>query len=365
MRRTWTICAVCFLCLCLLTCVRQVTPPIRNVKPVLVVQGLITTAPGPYTVNLSYSGPYTNTLQATQQDSAYFIADARVVIKDDVGDSTTCTYTSPGNYLSDNPRFIGRIGRTYTLEIYLSNGQEYLSKPETIQAVAPIDSLSIGYDSLGLTGIQPPPLIVTVNTHDPGNGLHYYRWAATGYYPRKSWGGPCGIGDPPCANPFVCTCHALCEQKNPAPIAITLFSDQLSEGRGIIQPVYYSPVYWFGIHYVDISQYSQTLDSYQFWEQYLAQTNRTGSILDPLPSPVIGNIYNAADSTDLVLGLFDAADVFEEKVSIVPFFLLQYELESIAGSYILPGDCQLTYPGALPDGTGPPAWDSAQVINVH
>jgi hypothetical protein len=366
MRKTWVISAICFICLLLTTCVKQVRVPVRNVKPILVVQGLITTAPGPYTINLSYSGPYTNSLEATQQDSMYFITDAKVVVKDDQGDSTDCSYTSFGNYLSDDPQFMGIIGRTYTLAVYLSNGQEYLSKPETIQAVPPIDSLSYGYDSTGMTNILPPPLIVTANTHDPGNGPHYYRWSGSGYYPRKSWGAPCnGFTDPPCTNPFMCTCAALCEQLNTAPMEVNLFSNQLSAGKEIIEPVYYSPVYWFGIHYVDIAQYSLTLESYQFWEQYLAQSDRTGSILDPLPSPVVGNIYNAGDSSDLALGIFSASDVFEQKVVVVPFFLQEYELESVAGQYILMGDCHLTYPNSLPDETAPAAWDSAQVIDLY
>ena len=366
MRKRWAIYAACFVCLLLTTCVRQVTVPIRNANPILVVQGLISTAPGPYTINLSYSGPYSNSLQAMQQDSMYFISDAKVVIRDDRGDSTNCSYMSFGNYLSNNPQFIGTIGRTYILAIYLSNGQEYLSKPETIQPVPPIDSLSFGYDSAGLTNILPPPLVVTVNTHDPGNGPHYYKWSASGYYPRKSWGDPCDpYFDPPCTNPYMCTCFALCEQANTAVSEINIFSNQFSGGKEIIKPVYYSPVYWFGDHYVEIDQYSLTLDSYHFWEQYLAQSDRTGSILDPLPSPVIGNVYNAGDSSDLALGIFSASDVFKKKVVLVPLFLQEYELQSVAGQYILMGDCQATYPNALPDETAPPAWDSAQVINIQ
>lgn len=365
MKKRRIIYAVFFCLLFQTTCIKQVRVPVRKVPPILVVQGLVTTGPGPYTINLSYSGLYTNSYQAAQQDSQYFISDAKVVIKDDLGDTTTCTYSTSGNYLSENPQFVGAVGRTYTLFVYLSNGQEFLSKPETIQAVAPIDSLSIGYDSTGLTGILPAPLIVSVNARDPGNGPHYYRWLGSGYYPRKSWGFPCdAYADPPCTNPFMCTCFAECEQENTTADNLAIFSNQLSEGQEISKPVYYSPVYWFGDHYVEIDQYSLSLESYQFWEQYLAQTDRTGSILDPLPSPVVGNIYNAADSSNLALGLFSASDVFRMKVVLVPFFLQQYELESFASQYISKGDCQFVYPNTLPDLTTPAAWDSAQVINL-
>ena len=88
MRESWTIYAICFICLLLARCVRQVAVPVRNVKPILVVQGLITTAPGPYTINLSYPAPTPTACRPLEQDSTYFIADAKVVIRDDLGDST-------------------------------------------------------------------------------------------------------------------------------------------------------------------------------------------------------------------------------------------------------------------------------------
>ena len=167
--------------------------------------------------------------------------------------------------------------------------------------------------------------------------------------------------DPPCTNPFMCTCFALCEEANTLASQVNVFSNQLSAGKAIIIPVYYSPIYWFGDHYVEIDQYSLSLESYQFWEQYLAQTDRTGSILDPLPSPVIGNMHNAADSSDFALGLFSASDVFEEKVVLVPLFLqtfnLQNELESIGEQYSLHGIASSPIPTRyrmkrrLPDGT--------------
>ena len=346
-------------------CVRQVKVPVRKITPLLVVEGLVTTSPGPYSINLSYSGPYTNSYDAGQ-DSQYVVPDARVVIRDDAGDSTTCTYAGSGNYLSDSAGFVGVVGRTYTLAIYLSNGKVYLSKPETVVAVAPIDSLSVGYDSAALTGIEPFPLVATLHARDPGNGSHYYRWATSGYIPRKSWGSPCDpYTDPPCNSPFVCTCHALCEELNTLPTQLYVYSNQFSQGQQIILPVYYSPVYWFGNHYMEVDQFSMTLSSYQFWEQYLAQTSRTGSILDPLPSPVIGNIFNAADSSDLALGIFSASDVYKKKLIVVPYFLQEYSLEANAGSFILPGDCQMVYPNALTDNTGPAGWDSAQVLNLY
>ncbi len=346
------------------SCVRNVTVPIRTVQPKLVVEGWITTDPPPYSINLSYSGKFASAYQ-TNVDSQQFIYDAKVTIKNDLGDSTTCVQSVNGTYLSSDPNFIGTIGRTYTLKVYLSNGMVYQSKPEKIVPVPPIDSVSLFYDSTYIAEVRPAQIIVSVNSHDPPDTANYYRWTASAYVTRKSWGEPCGLGDPPCYNPYVCVCSAFCDQLVVGG-QINIFSDQFSDGHEIIgQPVFYSPIYWYGYHYVQINQYSLSQEAYQFWEQFLNQTNRTGSILDPLPASLIGNIYNIADSNNIALGLFSASAVYTKKIIIKPDFLQTYLLEVSASFYIQPGNCHKVYPNSLENDAVPEGWEDAEVINMN
>src|SRR5271154_6134825 len=79
------------------TCIRRITPPIRQGAPILVVEGMITTDSSPYIIKLSYTGNFTNA--STRIDSNQnFINDAKVFIKDDEGDSVSCDLISPGTY---------------------------------------------------------------------------------------------------------------------------------------------------------------------------------------------------------------------------------------------------------------------------
>lgn len=345
-------------------CVRNVTVPIRNVQPMLVVEGWITTDPPPYSINLSYSGKFTSAYQ-TNLDSQQYIYNAKITIKDDLGDSTSCIQSVKGTYLSTDSNFIGKVGRTYTLKIYLSNGLIYQSKPEEIVPVPPIDSVSLLYDSSYIADVRPAQIIVSVNTKDPADTTNYYRWTASGYVIRKSWGEPCSPGSPPCYNPYVCSCGAFCDQLIVGD-QVNIFSDQFSNGREIIgQPVFYSPIYWYGYHYIEIKQYSLNRQAYQFWEQYLAQTNRTGSILDPLPASLIGNIYNLADSNNLALGYFSASAAFTKKIVIKPDFLQTYWLEVTASFFIEQGSCQMVYPNTLPNDAIPTGWENAEVIDMR
>jgi hypothetical protein len=354
-----------FACLVLffsLSCIRQINVPERNPTPQLVVEGMITTDPPPYHINLSYSGIFTN---AYLVPKPLFISDAKLTITDDLGDSTACQWIGNGTYQTSDTNFMGSIGRAYRLTIQLANGKTYVSKPERIEAVPPIDSVSVVYDSTFITDIRPTQLIISVNTHDPAGMRNYYRWTAFGYIPHKSWGGPCSISSPPCSDPFICTCHALCVQlvNNDQ---INILSDQFIDGKEILQqPVFYSPLYWFGRHFIEIKQYSLSQDVFIFWEQYQNQTNRTGSILDPLPASLLGNVYNLADSNEVALGLFSASAVYTKKIILVPFFLQRYYLESVAGEYVLMGDCHYAFANSLPDDADPTGWDSAQLINLH
>ena len=347
------------------SCVRRISPQIRQGAEELVVEALLTTDSVSYIVKLSYTGNLTNA-SVNVDPNQNFINDARVIIKDTGGDSTLCSLISPGTYQSKDSNFVGTVGHSYILEIYLSNGKTYISSQETMNPVPPIDSLSVVYDGSYITGVRPTQFIVSVNSRDPANLRNFYRWAASGYIPRKSIGTPCGAL-PPCSPTecgFLYQCQAQCEQlvQN---IQINILSDQFINGNEIIQPVFYSPIYWFGKHFIEIKQYSINKDTYVFWQQFVGQTNNTGSILDPFPTSLLGNIHNATDSNDIALGYLEVSAVATMRIVIVPYFLQQYYLVDIASEFIQPGDCQFVYPGALPDDTNPSGWEDAEVIEFH
>ena len=106
-------------------------------------------------------------------------------------------------------------------------------------------------------------------------------------------------------------------------------------------------------------------DLYVFWQQYLQQTNRTGSILDPLPSSLIGNIHNQSDSNDVALGYFQTSAIITKKVIIIPHSIQLYILESTAAQYIPMGDCHGSIPNTLDDDAMPPGWENAEIIDFY
>ncbi len=355
-----------YLCCCVFittACIKQIPPPIQRSSPRLVVEGMITNDTTPYFVSLSYSGQFTNAFLSVDS-SRILISDAEVIIRDDTGDSSMLQLVSPGLYRSSPGLFLGTIGRSYILEIHLSDGKVYVSHPESIRPVPPIDSLSVVYEGSLNVEVSPTRMIIATNTSDPAQQKNFYRWTASGYAPRKSWGTPCSPFDPPCLNPYMCNCNALCEQLT-VDHGINILSDQLIDGNSFHRTVYYSPVYWFGKHYIEVKQYSLSPEIYGFWKKYQEQTERTGSNLDPLPAPLIGNIHNVSDSNDLALGYFQASAVAKKRLVIFPQMLQQYLLESIAGQYIPEGDCHSVVPNSLPNYEAPDGWVDVEVRVIH
>jgi hypothetical protein len=68
-----------------------------------------------------------------------------------------------------------------------------------------------------------------------------------------------------------------------------------------------------------------TREAYQFWKRYQEQLERTGTILDPLPSPIEGNVYNVNNPSDLALGYFAASGIFKKR-TIIPVQALENNL---------------------------------------
>jgi hypothetical protein len=279
--QTYFVLLVCSISLT--SCLEEVQIPIRTESAQLVVEGGITNELPPYTVRLSYSG---NQIYATNYNLNLAVTGAIVVIKDDKGDSTSLepSYYERGVYRSEDPSFMGKVGRTYTLKIILKEGKTYISKPEKLNYCPPIDSLISNYEDVR-NETYPDGYQVYLDTRDPANAQNYYRWSAYGY---SRVGKLCGD------NSF---CPNLCGATTAFNFCwvpryqtkINILSDVNINGNPIRKrPVFFSPVYAVGKHLIEVSQFSISREAFQFWRLYDEQSTRTGTILTHYPHPYKG-----------------------------------------------------------------------------
>jgi len=341
------------------SCIKQVTVDTRTEKPILVVEGSITTDTVPYRVRLTYSGPFTSTRDISDEQIE---KNAIVTIEDNGGNATPLVYKDSGIYITTDPSYIGKVGRSYHVNILLKDGTRFISRPETIKPVQPISAVKVNF-MMDFSIELPTYLNVSVDTKDPAAEENYYQWKFYSLIMRQTWGVPCG---------FQCIKFEYCYQAQ-VDNEIRVLSDQNINGNEIKnQTVGRSYIYTYGNPYVEIAQLSITREAFQFWKRYQDQLTRTGGVLDPLPASIKGNVYNANNDADFALGYFSASSVFRKKVIIIPYSITEYLLDISARSHIPQGwlSCFEYYENALPYPDGryappPPGWENAEQIKVY
>lgn len=126
-----------FFVLLLSGCQKVINVELNNASPRIVIEGIITDGPGPYSVKISESGSYFD------QSDLPPVTGAEVIITDNTGISDTLKEATPGIYITSKIK--GIPGRTYNLKV-ISGNNEYTGTSTMFSHV--------GIDSLGLSKSQ-------------------------------------------------------------------------------------------------------------------------------------------------------------------------------------------------------------------
>ncbi len=319
----------------LLSCIEQVELPYRNEEPILVVDGEITNEAPPYNLRLSYSGKFVSGSIIT---SRLAVNGARVIMKDDKGNEIRFRQNvfEPALYQTDT-KYQCEAGRSYSLRIELPDGKIYIVKP---QLMKPISTIAKIYADKTKDFVR-----FYIDTKDPENTVDFYRWKSYSISLKITNGATSG-GDG--------TCGGSCWTYNKEDAA-NIFSDKYINGKEIKKRlVHYSPIPFqapLSQHYAEIKQLSISQEAYLFWQQYEEQKTRTGSIFDPLPSTIIGNIVNEKNEKDFALGFFGVSAVSTKRLMGNPMDLtfsdeVSFDISPPTVITTTPnGDCRTTYPG--------------------
>ncbi|MDO1447255.1 DUF4249 domain-containing protein [Rhodocytophaga aerolata] len=317
------------------SCINEIELPIRSESPRLVVEGMITNEKPPYIVRLFTTGDF---LSSRYPPASLGVQSALVTITDNTGRSTTlkAVLEQPGVYQTVDSTFRGEIGRLYTLAVRMPDGKTFQSQPEQLLPVPVLDELKAKFVDVPDRS-QPSGYQVLVDTQDPVETANYYRWSAYGYVRRESEGLPM-IGGGICCK----SCWLLIANNE-----VNIFSDANINGNRIQERfALFSPFYVRGKQYVEVSQYSLTREAYQFWKLLDEQQTRTGSLFDPQPAPIEGNIYNVENTNELALGYFGASAVSRRRLIIAGDTVTMFPDYQKAFVPLGPKDCRFAFPNA-------------------
>ena len=152
----------------LMSCEKVIDVDLKDAQPRLVIEGNVTSEPGPYVVSLSKSGSYFdyNTLERVQNGV--------VTIKDEDGNAEVLTEVSPGIYHTENMQ--GMENTNYTIQV-ISEGETYTAN-EYLPNKIEIDTLFYIKDKPGSFGPNQDKETYSIYCvfSDPVETTDYYRF---------------------------------------------------------------------------------------------------------------------------------------------------------------------------------------------
>lgn len=339
-------------------CIEPIDVNTEVESALLVVEGFITDEPGPHTIRLSRLAKFAGELEGgniEQED------DAEIFIEDDLGTrieveqqveivSEIMNLQTPLGLIQDTVEipiktiyttpegFRGEIGRTYVLNVRLLNGRMYQSTPQTILPAPELDSLIFSFvklpsaDEVTFTS----GLEVYSRWQDPPGEENYYIWVAnTGTYQLISR--PDQYIDPVTSTPAPKGCCAVCYVPDNLS-QIIVHSDLRTDGA--VQTVLSAFIEDDGIrlkdrYLLEVNMFTVTKEAFAFHRLVQSQLSIQGSILDPPPGEITGNITNVSDPQEVVIGFFGAYNSSQRSRFISPS-----DLEEPQRQVVLPDDCR-------------------------
>jgi len=299
-------------------CVEAYFPPLDGNEKVLVVDGSINNAAGPYTVRLYYS----SSIYSPVYDP---VTGAEVRIRDDAGQSESLAEISPGRYQSRADGIQGQVGRAYQLQIQTAEGTSYQSSWESLPAPIGIDSvypeveyrqsLETSYD---LAGYQ-----FYLDTKAPPETNAYVMWNLEATYKYMADYVISFVFDQNGQRPFPDPdIYRTCWRTYQPPEWFTqTLSAQVSPG-GLDR---------FPLHFIDtegpllalrysllVRQQVLTEPAFRFWDDLRKQAEDQGELYARQPYQIRGNVRNEANPDEVVLGYFFAAGLAEKRIFVEP-----------------------------------------------
>ena len=233
---------------------------------------------------------------------------ATVRIESQSGQNWTLKENANGNYSANLSL---SASDKYRLKISTKGGKQFETGFLDVKSTPPIDSVSWA---------QGEEVDIYVHSHDPSNNTKYYRWEF-----RETWEYHAFFDTnlsfqngqivflTPAEQMYTCWSTA-------ASGSILLGNTTvLSEDRVSYQPVQklFPPSQKLSYKYsILVRQFGLSEEAFNFWSTLRKNTELTGSLFDPQPSQLPGNINSMNDPSEKAIGFISAAVVSEKRVFI-------------------------------------------------
>jgi Domain of unknown function (DUF4249) len=293
-------------CILLCDCVQQYVSPYKSpATGYLVVDGYIS-GNGMTQYSLTRSIPL-------QSDSAVpAVTGAQLQVEGN--DNSVYPLTGLGNGLYGVDSLTLSTAVEYRLRITIPGGETYLSEFVPYKLTPPIDSVNWIQNGDGVT--------IYANTHDPTNSTRYYQWAFDQTFEYHSAESSEFIFNPS---------DTTVIPRTPAQQIFTCWTDipPTSIVLGTTAKLAQDVIYEFPLvnipagsrelsveYSILVTQYALSDSGYYFLSQMAATTQALGSIFDPQPSQLTGNIHSLSNPAEPVIGYIQAGAAQQQRIFI-------------------------------------------------
>lgn len=306
-----------------MACVEPYEVEVPEGAQLLTVEGIISTGPGPHAITLTRSATYGSIFEGLIRP----VSLATVVVRDNEGNVTFLTegVDARGTYFTP-ANFSAQVGKSYTLQIQTAEGKVYTSSPEQVAAVPAIQNLDIRTVTIPTEGSSLPKsgIQLIVDLKDPADQNNFYYWkngpAVYILETRPDLFTPRPTPQNPNRTPQPKDCCVQCfryEAGNNQSIFVT--NDDNFNGLNTKIPAAFIADDGFRFvnkYRMDLKQYSISQGAYRFLRLVKQQSEISGSIFDPPPATLRGNMLSLDNPDEVVLGYFMAAGETSRRIYV-------------------------------------------------
>jgi hypothetical protein len=278
-------------------------------EQILVVQGTITDVPSSRTIFLSYTAPF-------GQQNGERISAAQIDLIDDKGKKWPYVEVLKGRYVMRDSQLRILPGERYFVEIKLANGEAFRSELQKMPRSSQIDDLRLTFNQLE----DDRPLRVWADVSALGNqDGTFLRWSLL-RIARKQEVDQFRIRPFSLDIPTPKTCYITYSVNEQS---ILLFGTERKDDFKLKQQelaAIPTDRTFADRNMVQVVQYSLPEAAYQYYRKINTITNQVGTIFDPPPAKVRGNILQTTDPDRIILGYVDLAAVDTAVAFVNPSF---------------------------------------------
>jgi len=315
------------------SCVDRISIEVPAGGDVLVVDGLITDEPGPYTVEITRAAQLDTDLNFRK-----FVTAKSVAIFDNLGNSEILKEVEQGIYQTKPNGIRGVVGREYHVRVETRDGRVFESIPEEIKPVGKIDT--VYYEQVSFQPIDAPTTYgfdIYMDSKGLPDSDNQLRWKFSATYLVKTFPElhTVLIGENMVPDPLPCSSFRL-NNGSVVPVPgkpcdcctcwVTQFEDKphvsdnqfVSNGnfkRIKLGYVPFTNLYFYDKVMIEVKQLSLSRTAFDFWKNIQAQKEGTGSLFQPPSGTVRTNIFEK-NGAEQAQGLFYAAGASKKVIFI-------------------------------------------------